>query len=186
MPLSSKAAQLLRASILAALFWPALVLAGDTLVYPGKSWTQAARQTTGWSAEKLQAADDVARSIGTSAYLVVHKGVVVHAFGPVNQPMNLASARKSVLSVLYGIAVDRHQIDLDKTLADLGITDKGGLSETERKATVRRLDPLVALVHEGNVYESKQWWHSFALPDAQGLQRASKKFRQAFKLRPDR
>ena len=57
--------------------------------------------------------------MSTDAYLVVHRGVVVHKFGKVTQPMNLASVRKSVLSVLYGIGVDRGEIDLNKTMAEL-------------------------------------------------------------------
>lgn len=86
--------------------WALHVLAAAQPIYPGKSWTQRAPEATGWAADRLKAADEVAQSIGTSAYLVVHKGVVVHAFGSIAQPMNLASVRKSVLSVLYGIAVD--------------------------------------------------------------------------------
>ena len=38
--------------------------------------------------------------MSTDAYLVVHRGVVVHKFGKITQPMNLASVRKSVLGVL--------------------------------------------------------------------------------------
>lgn len=51
----------------------------------------------------------MARSMGTDAYLVVHRGVIVHQFGEVSKPMNMYSGRKSVLSVLYGMAVD-HKI----------------------------------------------------------------------------
>jgi len=150
----SKVGRSLLFAALGVLLYAASALAAAEPVYPKSSWIQAAPETTGWSADKLQAADTVADSIGTSAYLVVHKGVVVHAFGPVNQPMNLASARKSVLSVMYGIAVDRHQINLDSRLGELGITDKGGLTETERGATVRELLQARSGIYHPAAYET--------------------------------
>lgn len=136
--------------------WALHVLAAAQAIYPGKSWAQPAPEATGWAADRLKAADEVARSIGTSAYLVVHKGVVVHAFGPIAQPMNLASVRKSVLSVLYGIGVDRQQIDLAKTLAELDINDKDGLSEAERSASVRELLQSRSGVYHPAAYETAE------------------------------
>lgn len=142
----------LGASLLAA---PALAATTTSAaVYPAATWTEVAPEAAGWSADGLKAADDVARSIGTSAYLVIHKGVVVHAFGPVSKPMNLASARKSVLSVLYGIAADRNQVDLGKTLTQLAISDKGGLSSAEEQATVRELLEARSGVYHPAAYET--------------------------------
>jgi CubicO group peptidase (beta-lactamase class C family) len=51
----------------------------------------------------------------------------------------LASVRKSVLSILYGIYEERGRIDLDRTLAQLDIDDIGGLTDAEKQATVRDL-----------------------------------------------
>ena len=134
---------------------PALA-ATDNAVYPEATWTEVAPETAGWSAERLKAADEVARAIGTSSYLVIDKGRVVHAFGPVSQPINLHSARKSVLSVLYGIASDRNQVDLGKTLAELAITDKGGLSDAETQATVRELLQARSGVYHPAAYETAE------------------------------
>lgn len=118
---------------------PQVVTSAASEAYPGAAWDEPPPASTGWVAEKLFAADEIARSIGTDAYLVVHRGAVVHKFGQVDKPMNLATVRKSVFSVLYGIEVDQNHIDLNKTLAELGIDDKGGLSETEKQASVRHL-----------------------------------------------
>jgi CubicO group peptidase (beta-lactamase class C family) len=142
--------------VIGAFLWVLHVLAVAQPIYPGKSWTQRAPEASGWAADGLKAADEVAQSIGTSAYLVVHKGVVVHAFGQIAQPMNLASVRKSVLGVLYGIAVDRRQIDLAKTLAELDINDKDGLSDSERSATVRELLQARSGVYHPAAYETAE------------------------------
>ncbi|MEO6363386.1 MAG: serine hydrolase, partial [Caldimonas sp.] len=122
--------------------------------YPQAHWEQPDAALSGWSAEKLRAADETARSIGTDAYVVVHRGAIVHAFGAIDKPMNLASVRKSVLSVLYGIEVDRGRIDLDKTVADLGLSDKGGLSDGERTATLRQLLQSRSGIYHPAAYET--------------------------------
>lgn len=136
-----------------ALWLPRDALAGSP-PYPGGTWDEPSSSSTGWSADKFQVADEVARSLGTDAYIVVHRGVVVHKFGEVDKPMNLASGRKSVLSVLYGIEVDRKTIDLNKTLAELGIDDRGGLSETEKTATVRQLLEARSGIYHPAAYET--------------------------------
>jgi CubicO group peptidase (beta-lactamase class C family) len=73
--------------------------------------------------------------------LVIHRGTaMVLAYGPVHRPMNLGSVRKSVLSLLYGIALDRGLVDLDQTLAELGIDEsRTPLTETEKSATLAQL-----------------------------------------------
>ena len=108
----------------------------------------------GWSQEKLKLADAYASAAKSDAYLVVHQGRLVHAYGDISKPMNLASIRKSVLSVLYGIYVDRGTIDLNQTLAELDITDKGGLSDVERSATVRQLMQARSGVYHDAAYET--------------------------------
>jgi CubicO group peptidase (beta-lactamase class C family) len=51
----------------------------------------------------------------------------------------LASARKSVLAMLYGKYVHEGTIKLDRTLADIGFDDIEGLSAAEKQATVEHL-----------------------------------------------
>lgn len=48
--------------------------------------------------------------------------------------VKLSSARKSLLSALYGIYVNDGRLDLGKTIAQLGIDDDPPLNAEERKA----------------------------------------------------
>ena len=133
-------------ALLCALWSPAGAVAASDATFPGESWEEPPPASTGWSADKLQAADELARSMSTDAYLVVHRGVLVHKFGKVTQPMNLASVRKSVLSVLYGIGIDRNEIDLNKTMADWASTQERSVGHREHRhrapvCILRRLRP---------------------------------------------
>ncbi len=144
------------ARILAALCLVAATLVQAAPIFPGASWStpQKEVQVQGWSREKLKLADEYADSLRSDAYLVIHRGVLVHAYGDIGKPMNLASIRKSVLSVLYGIHVARGDIDLKQNLAELKITDKGGLSDLERTATVRQLLQARSGVYHEAAYET--------------------------------
>jgi CubicO group peptidase (beta-lactamase class C family) len=48
--------------------------------------------------------------------------------------------RKSIMSALYGVAVGKNQIDINKTLAELNVDDRPpSLTPDEKKATIRDL-----------------------------------------------
>lgn len=64
---------------------------------------------------------------------------IIFEDGPTDLIMNTHSMRKAVLSLLYGIAVDKGLIDLDRTLADLGIDEIPPLTDQEKTATIRDL-----------------------------------------------
>jgi CubicO group peptidase (beta-lactamase class C family) len=87
----------------------------------------------------LQNVLDALDALPTTAFLVLDHGQVVLDHGATTAPTYLASARKSVLSVLYGPAVTDGTIRLGATLGELGIDDIGGLLPQERRATVRDL-----------------------------------------------
>lgn len=139
-----------------ALFCAFASIAHAGSAFPGASWAtpESTGQPSGWSREGLKLADDYAESIRTDAYLVVDRGVLVHSYGEIDKPMNLASIRKSVISILYGINAERGKIDLDQSIGDLGITDKGGLSDIERTATVRQLLQARSGVYHEAAYET--------------------------------
>ncbi|MGE0723644.1 MAG: serine hydrolase domain-containing protein [Alphaproteobacteria bacterium] len=124
-------------------------------VCPGARWEMAAPAAAGWSEERLRAADAIARAMDTDGYLVASGGRVVWTYGAVDVPGNLHSVRKSIASLLFGIAADRGQVPRDRTLADLGIDDVGGLSEVERKATVRDVLAARACVFHPAAYETE-------------------------------
>ena len=75
----------------------------------------------------------------TTSLLIVKSGKVVYKYGDISQVSYLASARKSVASMLYGKYVSNGTINLDRTIGELGIDETGGLLTIEKQATVRHL-----------------------------------------------
>jgi CubicO group peptidase (beta-lactamase class C family) len=108
----------------------------------------------GWSADGLARAREIAAGMNTAAVMVVAGGRVVDAWGAVAQRYNVHSIRKSLLSALIGIHHAAGRIDLEATLAGLGIDDRLGLSEREKLANL--LDLLCARsgVYHPSGYES--------------------------------
>lgn len=123
--------------------------------FPGARWDKATSpDNVGWSGRKFKVADDFARTLQTDAYLVVNRGIIIHEYGETSRPTNIHSMRKSILSVLMGIAYDRDEVDLDQTLDDLEIGDRGGLTDIERQATVRQLLEARSGVYHPAAYET--------------------------------
>jgi CubicO group peptidase (beta-lactamase class C family) len=135
-----------------ALGWSGLSLGQET--FPSAAWRRPAPDQAAWSAKGLQAADRIAASMQTDSYLVVHRGLLVHSFGDIAKPRSLYSVRKSILSMLIGVYVDRGMIDLDQTLASLQIDDKDGLTDLEKSATVRQLLQARSGVYHDAAYET--------------------------------
>ncbi len=111
---------------------------------PGDRWMRYTDVTqAGFDAEKLKAARATWEGLPSSAFLVIADGAVVAAWGEVERRFMCHSVRKSFLTALYGIYWDRGEIELNKTLADLGIDDEPDpLLETEKQARI--LDLLKA------------------------------------------
>lgn len=109
-------------------------------VYPGAEWERVASpEAAGWSRAGLDSVRGRLARLPTTAMLAVAGGRVMMEYGDPAAVSYLASARKSVLSMLFGRYVARGDIDLDRTLAEMGIDDVGGLTDAERQATVRHL-----------------------------------------------
>ena len=112
-------------------------------VYPGTEWTYLYRQSLedyGWSNEGLRRAWEFVRdSSNSTGLIVVDRGRVVFQFGDVEDLSYVASVRKSILAMLYGKYVEDGTIDLEKTIADLGTDDVGGLLDIERQAKIQHL-----------------------------------------------
>jgi CubicO group peptidase (beta-lactamase class C family) len=118
----------------------ALVLAGLAAPhYPGASWDWLPRPSTPTFAEREAALTATLRAGDTSALLVVVGGRIAYGYGDVAEVSYLASARTSVVAMLYGPQVARGTIALSSTLAALGVDDRGGLLPREREATVADL-----------------------------------------------
>lgn len=131
------------------------VVAAAAATFPGKSWTVAARpEDHGFSADKLAAARAYADTLQTDSVMLVHDGVVVTQWGDVTRKLNTHSIRKSFLATLYGRPVRAGLINLDATLGDLGIDDIEGLSDEEKRATVRDCLKSRSCVYHPALYES--------------------------------
>lgn len=112
-----------------------------TTIYPGREWERAAMpEALGWSASGLAEAHTFADAIGSAALMIVQGGIVVDAWGDVGRKYQCHSIRKSLLSALFGIAVEAGHVNLSTTLADLAIDDiEPALTAAEKLATVADL-----------------------------------------------
>jgi CubicO group peptidase (beta-lactamase class C family) len=112
--------------------------------YPEENWLRYVDvEDAGFDPAKLEAARATWEAMPSSAFLVIADGAVVAAWGDVGRRFMCHSVRKSFLSALYGIYWDRGEIELNKTLADLGIDDwPEPLLASERQARI--LDLLKA------------------------------------------
>jgi CubicO group peptidase (beta-lactamase class C family) len=107
--------------------------------FPGRSWETDETAANGYRPELLAAVKGRLSSLPTTSLMVVTGGKVVFHYGDVTEVSYLASARKSILSMLYGKRVAAGTIKLNQTLEELGIDDVGGLLPIEKSATVEDL-----------------------------------------------
>ena len=124
----------------------AVILAGfagkkPAIVFPGTEWEYwKSPGAAGYDKKAIPAIMDFLQdSMKTTGLLVTVNGKVLIEYGDVVELSYLASARKSILSMLYGIYVEDGTINLDLTIEDLGMDDIGGLLPIEKKARVRHL-----------------------------------------------
>lgn len=107
---------------------------------PGKTWTRfPTLQSAGLDAQKMAAMEHSLYERPTTSMMVVKGGKVAYTYGDVAAVSYLASARKSLLSMLYGKYVESGVIDLNTTIAQLGITENSDLLPIEKTATIRDL-----------------------------------------------
>jgi CubicO group peptidase (beta-lactamase class C family) len=97
-------------------------------------------ESVGWSTAKLREAYGFSQDIQTAAVMIIYQGKVLYHWGDLSRKYWVHSCRKSFMSALYGIHVDEGNIDLTKTMGELGIDDNPpSLSDQEKTATVRML-----------------------------------------------
>lgn len=87
----------------------------------------------------LEAFRQRARELGVRALIVMRGEETLVSDGEVAEVRRIASCRKSFVNALYGMAVGEGKINLDATLAEVGIDDYAPLSEAEKRATIRQL-----------------------------------------------
>ena len=95
---------------------------------------------TGFTRERLDSlTSHIKNNLTTTGMLVLKDGKVLYEYGDLDKLNYIASCRKSVLSMLYGKYVEDGTIDLDETVASLGIDEEGGLLDIEKTATVENI-----------------------------------------------
>lgn len=91
----------------------------------------------GFSSENLEALAQHLERSGSSSMMILIDGDVIFEWGEVDKKHLVHSMRKAMLNSLYGIAIDKGQIDTTMTLEQLGIDDiTPSLSLQEKQASV--------------------------------------------------
>jgi CubicO group peptidase (beta-lactamase class C family) len=123
--------------------------------FPGSEWDRTDPAAVRWSSDILEQAGAWSKTIGSTAVMVIHHGAVVAEWGDTAAKTPLASVRKSLLSALIGNAGARGDIDLNKTIGELGIDDnEPSLSPEEKTATVRELLEARSGVYHAALFET--------------------------------
>jgi CubicO group peptidase (beta-lactamase class C family) len=106
-------------------------------IFPGAEWEHIDKpQSAGASTTRLDALRATLSAGQTTGMLVVVRGRVLFEYGNAAEVSYIASARKSIVSMLYGKYVTNGTIPLGKSLRTLRVDDKGGLLPSELEATV--------------------------------------------------
>ena len=108
-------------------------------VFPGKAWEKADPEQSGWSSSKLEEAHRYLETLPPGNAVVVDHGRIITEWGDASQRIKISSARKSLLSALYGVYAHTGKFDLNETLEQMGIDDDPPLTPQEKQATLQML-----------------------------------------------
>ena len=126
-------------------------------IYPGVTWDRYGRSVpNNWNLNTLRQAKNFSEDIYSAALVVVLDGKILMSRGEVNEKYKVHSIRKSFLNALYGIHVANGKIDLNKTLAQLGIDEDTPLTPAEKQARVFELLQSRCGVYIEANYQSKR------------------------------
>jgi hypothetical protein len=107
---------------------PGVGQANSAFVYPAGNWEPiGSPESAGWSSARLAELRQKLSTLSTTGMMAVVGGRVLFEYGDVQRVSYLASVRKSVLSMLYGIYQARGMVQLAASLEEPGIDDVGGL-----------------------------------------------------------
>jgi CubicO group peptidase (beta-lactamase class C family) len=113
------------------------------MAFPDQQWLKYAQELdAGFSQSGLDSLQRQFKRLGSSAFMVVIDGKVALDWGETARRFTLTSARKSLMSAMIGIYAHKGKINLNNTLAELGIDEVQPLTETEKQAKV--IDLLAA------------------------------------------
>lgn len=109
----------------------------ETYYYPVEDWEYIENESLCNHFQLLT--NYIVDSMNTTGLVILKDGKIAAEYGDVEELSYLASARKSLLSMLYGNYVTEGVIDLNATLEELEIDDKTPLNETEKQATIDQI-----------------------------------------------
>src|SRR5271154_6104619 len=105
--LSILAGQQLRAQSVPATSAPA---------FPEKDWQLVRPETDGYSSARLEALRAWLATGSTTAMVVIVHGHMIFSYGDTALVSKVASVRKSILSMLYGVHVDKYEAGQNQTV----------------------------------------------------------------------
>jgi CubicO group peptidase (beta-lactamase class C family) len=91
--------------------------------FPAKDWQMVSPESEGYSSKRLEALRAWLAAGPTTAMVIVVHGHMIFSYGDTAKVSKIASARKSILSMLYGKYQADKTIDLDKTVEQLGLAE---------------------------------------------------------------
>ena len=117
-----------------------LTFIGLSNAQPSHQFEYAEPESKGYSAEKLDLLRDHLEQSGSSSMIVMVDGAIIFEWGESSKKHVIHSMRKALLNSLYGIAIQRAQIDTNMTLKSLQIEEvEPGLTELELQARIADL-----------------------------------------------
>ena len=111
-------------------------------------------EDAGFSSEKIAEAKKMYDTLGSSAFMVIYDGNVLISWGDIERRFMCHSIRKSFLSAMYGVHAKKGDVDLNKTIKELQITDNIPLNEIEETATVKDLLKARSGIYLSAAYET--------------------------------
>ena len=106
---------------------------------PGAEWTRVRPESAGFSSERLEALRGWLKTQQTTGMMIAVHGQVIFEYGDLKVVSKVASARKSVLAMLYGNYVVSGKIDVRKTVKELGLQESEPFLPIEEHATLEHL-----------------------------------------------
>jgi CubicO group peptidase (beta-lactamase class C family) len=133
------------------------IWSGSANAEPGATWRFLDPGAAGHAAPIDSAVKDYTRQHQPTAIMVVQNDLVLATAGDITRKVNVRSVRKSLLSALFGIAIERGRVNIDNTLDRLGVDDNApSLTPEEKQATVRQLLMSRSGVYHPAAYETRE------------------------------
>jgi CubicO group peptidase (beta-lactamase class C family) len=91
--------------------------------FPGKDWELASPESQGYSSKKLEVLRAWLAVSPTQSMVILANGHMIFSYGDTAHLSKIASERKSVLSMLYGVNMKAVEKPLDETVEELGLAE---------------------------------------------------------------